>query len=207
MAPGYQPIEMLSAKSFSEDYHKLQFPAKLHQMLGEAEEKGHNNVVSWMPGGASFKIHDKEKLANEVMPLYFGSSKHKSFQRSLNLWGFKAKKSGHQRGERYHDSFVRGRPELCTAMKRVRIKGTGPKRKRKTTVSAPPKWSLKCCKNEQYTSTASMPLQNLHRNYSNSPVASDTYLALSALVVAQEKSRLLRAVEAQLILGIMVSCI
>lgn len=52
-------------------------------------------------------------------------AKFKSFQRTLNLWSFETSKKAaeqHEHGCRYHPLFVRGRPELCYQMKRVRVK-------------------------------------------------------------------------------------
>lgn len=65
------------------------------------------------------------------MPRYFASTKYKSFQRSLNLWGFEVIYQESQSGTICHKYFVRGQPDLCKCMTRLKIKGTGPsKRKR-----------------------------------------------------------------------------
>jgi len=52
------------------------------------------------------------------MPKYFGSSKYRSFQKNLNLWGFKSSLVTTSKGECYHPLFVRGSPSLCQDMKR-----------------------------------------------------------------------------------------
>jgi HSF-type DNA-binding len=64
----------------------LQFPFKLHEMLKLAEETGREHVISWMPEGRGFKVHNKEAFCEHIMPLFFASNKYKTFQRSLNLW-------------------------------------------------------------------------------------------------------------------------
>ena len=50
------------------------------------------------------------------MPGYFASQKYKTFQRSLNLWGFESVSKGPERGACYHQYFVKGHPELCHSM-------------------------------------------------------------------------------------------
>lgn len=106
---------------------KLQFPWKLHRLLEEAEANNHEAIISWMPEWKTFKIHDKKKIAELVMPQCFGSSKFKSFQRSLKLWGFQAVNKGADKGHRLHKLFVRGSPELCSQMKRTKIKRAPPR--------------------------------------------------------------------------------
>jgi hypothetical protein len=102
----------------------MQFPWKLHELLEETD-KGHSAVVSWLPGGKAFKVHKKEDFCNEVMPAFFNSSKYKTFQRSLNLWGFESVVRGPDKGACYHQFFVRGNADLCKNMMRVKIKGGG----------------------------------------------------------------------------------
>jgi hypothetical protein len=102
----------------------MHFPWKLHQLL-EKTGKGHSSVVSWFPGGKAFKVHKKEDFCNELMPAFFNSSKYKTFQRSLNLWGFKSVSRGPDKGACYHQFFVRGNADLCKNMIRVKIKGGG----------------------------------------------------------------------------------
>lgn len=94
----------------------LQFPWKLHEMLHLAEKNSKTDIISWLPGGNGFKVHDKEKFCAEIMPGYFASQKYKTFQRSLNLWGFESVAKGPDRGACYHQYFVKGHPELCHNM-------------------------------------------------------------------------------------------
>lgn len=47
---------------------KLFFPAKLHALLSEADRVGSQDVVSWMPHGRSFRVHDHERFTQEVLP-------------------------------------------------------------------------------------------------------------------------------------------
>lgn len=44
------------------------FPEKLHQMIGEIEEEGREDIVSWRPHGRAFQILNKKAFLEEVMP-------------------------------------------------------------------------------------------------------------------------------------------
>lgn len=101
----------------------VQFPWKLHQLLEDSERNGDATVISWLPDGKAFKVHNKQEFSKRVMPAYFNSSKHKTFQRSLNLWGFEKINTGPNKGACYHPFFIRGEPDLCHSMMRVKIKG------------------------------------------------------------------------------------
>lgn len=122
----------------------LQFPWKLHVMLSEMEGSEYESIVSWLPDGNAFKVHEKEKFASDVMPRYFASAKFRSFQRSLSLWGFQTetKKPG-RRGSSSHSCFVRDRPELCRMMQRIRVKNKN--------VSFPPGIKSSSCSRIQHS--------------------------------------------------------
>ncbi len=107
-----------------------QFPFKLHQILDDAEQYGFAHTIAWMDDGESFKVYDKDRLEQEIMPRYFTSGKFKSFQRSLNLWGFACGKNEGSvlpscSSRRCHPLFQRGRPYLCQGMRRTRVKKPG----------------------------------------------------------------------------------
>lgn len=93
------------------------FPTKLHLILC-TDEFAH--IISWMPHGRCWKIHDKDLLMREVVPRYFAQSKYESFTRQLNGWGFKRlHQSGNDFDAYYHECFLRGLPHLTVLMKRV----------------------------------------------------------------------------------------
>jgi HSF-type DNA-binding len=56
---------------------------------------------------------------------YFRQSKLTSFQRQVNLYGFRRLTAGKDRGAYYHELFLRGRPDLYMRLVRIRVKGTG----------------------------------------------------------------------------------
>jgi hypothetical protein len=96
------------------------FPTQLHDMLSQAEAEGYSDVCSWMPHGRAFKVHDREAFVDQVMKRFFNGNKYSSFQRQLNLYGFiRIMKKGKDYGAYYHESFLRGEPELCQQMSRV----------------------------------------------------------------------------------------
>lgn len=72
-------------------------------------------------------VHKPAEFVKKVLPVYFRQSKITSFQRQLNLYGFRRITHGPDNGAYYHCLFLRGRPKLLNGMIRVKIKGTGTK--------------------------------------------------------------------------------
>ena len=64
------------------------FPVKLYRMLYEVEKDGKANVVSFLPHGRAFNIH-KQNEFGLILPKYFSTDRMASFQRQLNLYGFR----------------------------------------------------------------------------------------------------------------------
>lgn len=64
------------------------FPIKLHLCLTEIKKAGLEHIVSWMPHGRAFKVHDKDAFVKSVLPRFFSQSSYESFQRQLNLYDF-----------------------------------------------------------------------------------------------------------------------
>lgn len=100
------------------------FPEKLHQLLAENKFP---DVISWLPHGRSFLVHKTKDFESCVMGSYFTHTKITSFQRQLNLYGFKRITKGADRGSYYHEYFLRWMPKLCARMRRQKVKGTGTK--------------------------------------------------------------------------------
>ena len=104
------------------------FPLKLHAMLRGTQRTGHDHIVSWCSHGRCFIVHNPSKFVSDVMPTYFRQSKFPSFQRQLNLYGFKRITQGPDKNGYYHPRFLRGKPELTECMMRMKVKGTGVRR-------------------------------------------------------------------------------
>jgi hypothetical protein len=77
-----------------------------------------------MPHGRAFIVKAPQLFVHEVLPKFFKQSKFMSFTRQLNLWGFKRLTRGMDNGAYYHPLFLRGRPLLCSKMKRQKVKVT-----------------------------------------------------------------------------------
>jgi len=93
--------------------------------LSKADEEGFGHIISWQRHGRCFLVHEP-KLFEQVKCL---NIKYNSFQRQLNLYGFRRLSRGADRGCYYHEQFLRGKAFLCRFIARTRIKGTGVKSK------------------------------------------------------------------------------
>ena len=96
---------------------KVTFPMKLHSLLDSIV--GKKSAISWQHHGRAFKIHDKERFTNEILPAFFSSGRqYPSFHRQLNIYIFLRISGGPDAGAYYHPLFLRSRPELCDLMQR-----------------------------------------------------------------------------------------
>jgi len=101
-------------------YLGLSFPLKMYSMMEDAERDGFEDIVSWQASGTSFKIHRPNEFVDVVLKKYFSQSRLKSFQRQLNIYGFKKVAMGPYKGGYQHKFFNRGKPELCSRIVRRR---------------------------------------------------------------------------------------
>ena len=100
------------------------FPEKLHRMLETTEREGQSDVVSFFSHGRAFAIHKPRRFVSEIMHRFFRQTRLTSFQRQLNLYGFRRISQGPDNGGYYHELFLKGRTGLCVNMKRTKVKGT-----------------------------------------------------------------------------------
>ena len=105
------------------------FPMKLHRMLGIIEDLGYMNIISWKVHGRAFQVHDVDQFVKLILPKFFRQSQISSFQRQLNLYGFRRFLNGFDTGAYYHELFLREKLFLCKAIFRTKVKGTTKRRK------------------------------------------------------------------------------
>ena len=74
------------------------FPNVLHRILSEEELSG---IITWLPHGYSWKIINKSRLVDKVIPKFFNHKKYKSFLRQVNGWGFIRINKGLDEGSYY----------------------------------------------------------------------------------------------------------
>eukprot|EP00636_Phaeomonas_parva_P009595 CAMPEP_0118880244 /NCGR_PEP_ID=MMETSP1163-20130328/19847_1 /TAXON_ID=124430 /ORGANISM="Phaeomonas parva, Strain CCMP2877" /LENGTH=216 /DNA_ID=CAMNT_0006816589 /DNA_START=13 /DNA_END=660 /DNA_ORIENTATION=- len=93
----------------------MHFPAKLMHIVDSEED----SIIRWAENGACFVIVDLKRFENETLPRYFHHSKFASFQRQLNLYGFRRISRGPSQGFYFHPSFHANRPDLLAGVKRL----------------------------------------------------------------------------------------
>jgi len=97
----------------------ISFPQKLFTAISEAPD----TLLEWSTNGRAFCIHSPQAVEQDVLPLYFPSTKkYSSLTRKLNRWGFRRTTptppftDAEEHIVFHHVHFQRGRPELLARM-------------------------------------------------------------------------------------------
>ena len=114
------------------------FPCKLHDMIDYAERNNLDDIIAWTPSGRSFIVHSPNRLVHQLLPLFFGLTKYRSFRRQLNIWSFEtihqngsdnsiggstnSKSNANRRLMFQHPYFIRGKRSICENMGRETFK-------------------------------------------------------------------------------------
>ena len=85
----------------------MTFPEKLYAMLDAAETEGYEDVIGFTPDDKYFRVHNRQRFVQEVMPRWFKTSHFASFHRQLNVYGFERVNKGSDRTAFHHPLFVR----------------------------------------------------------------------------------------------------
>jgi len=126
--PGASSAGSIRVVSGSGFRYVVPFPYRLHEMLSSVDEKHDSSIVSWLPDGKHFKVHDPRRFVEVVIPSAFKQKSLKSFQRQLHLYGFQRVHEGVDKGAYYHEKFRRDDRDLCLSITRTKA----PKRSRAT---------------------------------------------------------------------------
>lgn len=112
-----KPHSEAIANTRSSNGHKRAkaFPQILLEILSNPD---YVPIVSWLPDGKTFAVHDPTKFSTEILPKYFRRVIFRSFIRKLNRWGFRTvKRSVSGLGSTFeHKHFCRDQPELVAKM-------------------------------------------------------------------------------------------
>lgn len=95
------------------------FPRKLYDLI----ESEPDELIEWSDNGDCFFIRDQDEFCAQVLSKYFRHTKLTSFQRQLNLYGFRRITKGVDTGAYAHPLFSRDDPSHVDTIKRVVRKG------------------------------------------------------------------------------------
>lgn len=95
------------------------------QLMDILDDGKYNDIISWLPSGDGFIIHDKKRFSEEVMPIFFKQSQYSSFVRRMSRWKFALVREGHKKAKFFHPLFVRGAKHNASCIRPVRQKRRG----------------------------------------------------------------------------------
>ncbi|KAG7342545.1 HSF-type DNA-binding protein [Nitzschia inconspicua] len=78
-------LPMLAATAVTE----YNFPRKLYRLLDDCDKTPeYRSICSWLSDGKQFKIHNKKRFVEVILPNYFDQTQYASFRRQLNMYSF-----------------------------------------------------------------------------------------------------------------------
>ena len=116
-------------------YSKLYpFSYKVYDLLQNSVLEDYEDIVSYTSDGKAFVIHDRVLFSERILPVYFGHSNMRSFERQCSYWGLtrcldEKKKTKDNLFAWFHPCLQRGRSDLLRQIKRVAKKDTGTRKK------------------------------------------------------------------------------
>ena len=90
------------------------FPEILFEIVSNPDNQ---EIVSWLPHGQGFHIHNKQLFAKRILPECFDGAKFTSFTRRLKRWSFVRVSRGPELGAYYSKNFIRDQPDLVQRMR------------------------------------------------------------------------------------------
>jgi len=105
--------------NLSKNTSRKTFPEKLYNLL---QENNRPEIISWLPHGQGFKIYNRMDFERDLLSLYFGGIKFRSFQRQLNIYGFLCLDHNRNTYTHSHRLFNKNNKSTLLGIKRIPIK-------------------------------------------------------------------------------------
>ena len=112
-------LRIVTADNMLTHFHLFSVDVYHSMILSNA---AHEEIITWLPHGRSWRIVQQKEFENKVIPLYFRHGQYSSFCRQVSGWGFKRITNGKDYNSYYHPLFLRGLPYLCDHMRRLAAK-------------------------------------------------------------------------------------
>lgn len=102
---------------FSFDYEKCE------QLMEILDNYNISDIISWLPNGRAFRIHDTKRLVSEVVPMYFqeiSNPTFPAFKRRMKHWRFEQESSSSDESNQHvyhHPLFIKGEANKCLEMR------------------------------------------------------------------------------------------